>query len=48
MVALAFKHDIRPLINSRWKISDLPQAHSQVESGRTVGKVVVDVEGGWH
>lgn len=47
LVGLALEHDIAPMINSRWRICDLAQAHRQIETGRTIGKVVVDVEDGW-
>jgi NADPH2:quinone reductase len=47
LVGSALEHDIAPMINSRWRICDLAQAHRQIETGRTIGKVVVDVEDGW-
>lgn len=47
LVHIALEHEIVPTISHRWKVRDLAQAHRQVETGRTVGKVVVDVEDGW-
>ena len=47
LVGLALEHDIAPMINSRWRICELAHAHRQIETGRTIGKVVVDVEDGW-
>lgn len=47
LVGIALEHDIAPLIGYRWKVCDLAHAHQQIETGRTIGKVVVDVEGGW-
>ncbi|WP_366118587.1 zinc-binding dehydrogenase [Acidovorax sp.] len=41
------EHDIAPVIGHRWNVSDLAEAHRQVETARTVGKAVVDVENGW-
>lgn len=47
LVGSALEHDIAPMINSRWRICELAHAHRQIETGRTIGKVVVDVEDGW-
>lgn len=47
VVHLALQHDIRAHVSHRWPIRDLALAHAQIESGRTIGKVVIDVEGGW-
>ena len=44
---LALTHNIRAHVSRRWPIRDLALAHAQIESGRTIGKVVIDVEGGW-
>lgn len=47
VVALALRHDIRAQVSHRWPVRELALAHRQIESGRTIGKVVIDVEGGW-
>jgi NADPH:quinone reductase-like Zn-dependent oxidoreductase len=35
---------LKPHISATFSFAELPQAHTQLESGRTVGKVVVIVE----
>lgn len=47
LVGIAVENDIEPMIGYRWKVRDLAHAHRQIETGRTVGKAVVDVEDGW-
>jgi NADPH2:quinone reductase len=38
---------VRPHVSQVLPIRELAAAHRQLESGRTLGKVVLDVEGGW-
>lgn len=47
LVALVRHHGVRPHVGSRWPIRELAQAHRLIEYGRTIGKIVIDVEGGW-
>lgn len=47
VVEMALRHGIRPHISQRWPVRDLALAHRQIEGGHTIGKVVIDVEGGW-
>ncbi|WP_431113092.1 quinone oxidoreductase family protein [Variovorax paradoxus] len=47
VVQLALQHGIRAHVSHRWPVRDLALAHAQIESGRTIGKVVIDVQDGW-
>ncbi len=40
-------HGIRPHIGATYPIRDLATAHARIESGRTVGKIVIQVEDAW-
>lgn len=44
LVAFRDAHDIRPLIGGRFDFEQMPDAHAFVESRKSVGKVVIEVE----
>jgi NADPH2:quinone reductase len=47
VVQMALQHGIRPQVSCRWPVRELASAHAQIETGRTVGKIVIDVQDGW-
>ncbi|WP_437964163.1 NADP-dependent oxidoreductase [Sorangium sp. So ce260] len=47
VAALAEQGHLRPTVAATYPVRELAQAHRAIESGRTVGKIAIRVEGGW-
>ncbi|WP_437806928.1 quinone oxidoreductase family protein [Sorangium sp. So ce1078] len=47
VAALAEQGHVRPTVAATYPVRELSQAHRAIESGRTVGKIAIRVEGGW-
>jgi NADPH:quinone reductase-like Zn-dependent oxidoreductase len=43
LVGFLEQHELRPIIDSRFSIDDVPAAYEHLATGRPVGKVVIDV-----